>query len=124
MKPHRLTLTNSLVVGYGLHKRMDVFSPREATQDELEMFHDSDYVDFLSRCGALWRVVGVPCLHVLTPASALVAIQSHAFGTAIAAGPISAIQFWRRLPCLLGPLRLLSAVCWSVTRSRAQAFAR
>jgi histone deacetylase HOS2 len=50
MKPHRLTLTNSLVVGYGLHKRMDVFSPREATQDELEMFHDSDYVDFLSRC--------------------------------------------------------------------------
>lgn len=49
MKPHRLTLTNSLVVGYGLHKRMDVFSPREATQDELESFHDADYVDFLSR---------------------------------------------------------------------------
>jgi histone deacetylase HOS2 len=49
MKPHRLTLTNHLVLGYGLHKRMDVFSPREATKDELEMFHDSDYVDFLSR---------------------------------------------------------------------------
>ncbi|CDZ97332.1 histone deacetylase 3 [Phaffia rhodozyma] len=49
MKPHRLTLTNSLVVGYGLHKRMDVFAPRAATRDELEMFHDSDYVDFLSR---------------------------------------------------------------------------
>ncbi|KAL7416069.1 hypothetical protein BDY24DRAFT_380929 [Mrakia frigida] len=49
MKPHRLTLTNSLVLGYGLHKRMDVYSPREATKDELEMFHDSDYVDFLSR---------------------------------------------------------------------------
>lgn len=50
MKPHRLTLTNSLVLGYGLHKKMDIYSPREATREELELFHDSDYVDFLSRC--------------------------------------------------------------------------
>jgi histone deacetylase HOS2 len=49
MKPHRLTLTNHLVVGYGLHKRMDVFEPRMASKEELEMFHDEDYVDFLAR---------------------------------------------------------------------------
>lgn len=49
MKPARLTLTNSLVMGYGLHKYMDVYTPRPATRDELEMFHDSEYVDFLSR---------------------------------------------------------------------------
>ncbi|KAJ2538428.1 histone deacetylase, partial [Coemansia sp. RSA 1878] len=28
MKPHRLTLTNHLVLNYGLHKHMDVFEPR------------------------------------------------------------------------------------------------
>lgn len=50
MKPHRLTLTNHLVLGYGLHKRMDVFEPRAATKEELEAFHDQDYVDFLARC--------------------------------------------------------------------------
>jgi acetoin utilization deacetylase AcuC-like enzyme len=49
MRPHRLSLTNELVLGYGLHKHMDVYSPRAATREELEMFHDSDYVDFLSR---------------------------------------------------------------------------
>lgn len=48
MKPARLTLTNRLVLAYGLHKHMDVYTPREATKEELEMFHDSDYVNFLS----------------------------------------------------------------------------
>ncbi|KAG9008601.1 histone deacetylase [Tulasnella sp. JGI-2019a] len=53
MKPHRLTLTNELVVGYGLHKKMDhFFSPRPATQAELEEYHDPDYVDYLRRVGA------------------------------------------------------------------------
>lgn len=50
MKPHRLTLTNHLVIGYGLHRQMDMYQPRPATKDELEMFHDEDYVDFLARC--------------------------------------------------------------------------
>ncbi|POY71946.1 hypothetical protein BMF94_5029 [Rhodotorula taiwanensis] len=49
MKPHRLTLTNHLVIGYGLHRQMDMYQPRPATKDELEMFHDEDYVDFLAR---------------------------------------------------------------------------
>ncbi|KAK0533581.1 histone deacetylase [Tilletia horrida] len=48
MKPARLTLTNRLVMGYGLHKHMDVYTPRTATRAELEAFHDSDYIDFLS----------------------------------------------------------------------------
>jgi hypothetical protein len=50
MKPHRLTLTNHLVLGYGLHKKMDIYEPRSATKEELEAFHDEDYVDFLARC--------------------------------------------------------------------------
>lgn len=49
MKPHRLTLTNHLVMGYGLHKRMSVYEPRSATREELTSFHDDDYIDFLSR---------------------------------------------------------------------------
>lgn len=47
MKPARLALTNHLVHGYGLHEYMSVYSPRWATREELESFHDSDYVDFL-----------------------------------------------------------------------------
>lgn len=49
MKPHRLTLTNHLVMGYGLHEKMDIYQPRVATKEELETFHDRDYIDFLSR---------------------------------------------------------------------------
>ena len=50
MKPHRLTLTNALVIGYGLDKQIhNFYSPRAATQEELEMYHDHDYIDFLSR---------------------------------------------------------------------------
>lgn len=48
MKPARLSLTNRLVLGYGLHERMKCYTPRPATKEELEWFHDSDYVNFLS----------------------------------------------------------------------------
>lgn len=48
MKPARLALTNRLVHGYGLQHYMKVYSPRWATREELEQFHDSDYLDFLS----------------------------------------------------------------------------
>lgn len=50
MKPARLTLTNALVVGYGLHKKLDgMYSPRPATQEELEEYHDHEYIEFLKR---------------------------------------------------------------------------
>ncbi|KAF8232557.1 histone deacetylase [Tricholoma matsutake] len=50
MKPHRLTLTNALVMGYGLDKQIHhVYDPRPATKAELEMYHDHDYIEFLSR---------------------------------------------------------------------------
>lgn len=49
MKPHRLTLTNHLVLNYGLHNKMEIFQPRRATDDEILNFHSSDYVDFLKR---------------------------------------------------------------------------
>ncbi|KAG5437912.1 hypothetical protein PCANB_000258 [Pneumocystis canis] len=49
MKPHRLTLTNHLILGYGLHKYMDIYRPRRATDEELEQFHSVEYIDFLKR---------------------------------------------------------------------------
>ncbi|KAJ2848633.1 histone deacetylase [Coemansia brasiliensis] len=49
MKPHRLTLTNHLVLNYGLHKYMDVYEPRRATEEEIRQFHAADYIDFLKR---------------------------------------------------------------------------
>lgn len=48
MKPARLTITNRLVLGYGLHEDMSVFTPRMASREELEWFHAADYVEFLS----------------------------------------------------------------------------
>lgn len=50
MKPHRLTLTNALVMGYGLDKQIHhIYDPRPATKEELENYHDRDYIEFLSR---------------------------------------------------------------------------
>ena len=49
MKPHRQTMTNSLVVEYGLHRRCEFFRPRQATKRELNEFHAEDYTDFLQR---------------------------------------------------------------------------
>ena len=49
MKPHRLALTHSLVLAYGLYRKMEVYLPHVAQSDELSAFHASDYVDFLQR---------------------------------------------------------------------------
>lgn len=49
MKPARLALTHNLVINYNLHKKLDMFNPRHATDQELASFHSSDYVDFLKR---------------------------------------------------------------------------
>jgi len=38
-------------MGYGLDKQIhNIYDPRPATQEELEIYHDHDYIDFLSRC--------------------------------------------------------------------------
>lgn len=47
MKPFRLMLTDHLVISYKLYEKMDLFTPRRATKDELTQFHLEDYIDFL-----------------------------------------------------------------------------
>ena len=49
MKPHRLRMTHSLLLAYGMYKKMEVYRPHPASQQELERFHASDYVDFIRR---------------------------------------------------------------------------
>ncbi|KAK4046412.1 histone deacetylase [Microbotryomycetes sp. JL201] len=49
MKPHRIRMTHSLVMNYGLYKKMEIFRAKPATRKEMAQFHTDDYVDFLSR---------------------------------------------------------------------------
>ncbi|KXS20399.1 hypothetical protein M427DRAFT_52043 [Gonapodya prolifera JEL478] len=49
MKPPRLALTYHLVLGYGLHRKMEVYCPRRATDEEIATFHSEEYIEFLKR---------------------------------------------------------------------------
>lgn len=49
MKPHRIRMTNSLLVNYGLYKHMNVFKPPRAGREDLTKFHSDDYINFLHR---------------------------------------------------------------------------
>ncbi|KAF3035545.1 histone deacetylase [Didymella heteroderae] len=48
MKPWRLTLTKQLVLSYGLEYTMDLYEPRPANFNELAIFHDREYLSYLS----------------------------------------------------------------------------
>ncbi|EPZ30850.1 Histone deacetylase 1 [Rozella allomycis CSF55] len=49
MKPHRIRMTNSLLINYGLYSKMDVFRPPRATAEDMTRFHTDEYVNFLKR---------------------------------------------------------------------------
>ncbi|KPJ07782.1 Histone deacetylase 3 [Papilio machaon] len=47
MKPHRLAVTHSLVLHYGLHKKMQIYKPYQANAHDMCRFHSEDYIEFL-----------------------------------------------------------------------------
>lgn len=49
MKPHRLCMAHNLVLNYDLYRKMDVYRPHVATDDEMQRFHSDDYIEFLRR---------------------------------------------------------------------------
>jgi histone deacetylase 3 len=49
MKPHRMSVTNSLVLNYGLHKKMQMYRPYKASIHDMCRFHSEDYIDFLQK---------------------------------------------------------------------------
>lgn len=66
MKPHRLTLTNHLVISYDLHKKMEIFQPRRATEEEIMSFHAADYIDFLKRYSFFFHFFFYFALYILS----------------------------------------------------------
>lgn len=49
MKPHRIRMTHSLVMNYGLYKKMEIYRAKPATKLEMTQFHTDEYIDFLSK---------------------------------------------------------------------------
>uniref|UniRef100_A0A0G4HFI9 histone deacetylase n=1 Tax=Chromera velia CCMP2878 TaxID=1169474 RepID=A0A0G4HFI9_9ALVE len=49
MKPQRIRATHSLILSYDLYRHLETFCPQKADLHQLSTFHDSDYVDFLSK---------------------------------------------------------------------------
>lgn len=49
MKPHRIRMTHSLLLNYGLYSKMDMFQPPRATANDMTKFHSDDYISFLRR---------------------------------------------------------------------------
>lgn len=41
-------MAHHLVLGYGLHHKMEIYRPRPATPLELVQFHSEDYIAFLA----------------------------------------------------------------------------
>ncbi|KAG5437990.1 hypothetical protein PCANB_000337 [Pneumocystis canis] len=48
MKPHRIRMTHSLIMNYGLYKKMEIYRAKPATKHEMCQFHSDDYIEFLS----------------------------------------------------------------------------
>ncbi|EMC99916.1 hypothetical protein BAUCODRAFT_54799, partial [Baudoinia panamericana UAMH 10762] len=49
MKPHRIRMAHSLIMNYGLYKRLEIYRAKPASKLEMTQFHTDEYVDFLSK---------------------------------------------------------------------------
>ncbi|KAF6015436.1 histone deacetylase [Brettanomyces bruxellensis] len=49
MKPHRIRMAHSLIMNYGLYKKMEIYRAKPATREEMCQFHSDEYIDFLAR---------------------------------------------------------------------------
>lgn len=47
MKPFRIVMAHNLIMKYGLYKKMKIYRPNRATQEDMYKFHADDYVIFL-----------------------------------------------------------------------------
>ena len=47
MKPHRMRMTHNLILNYGLYRRMEIYRPHKATQEEMTKYHSDEYIRFL-----------------------------------------------------------------------------
>ncbi|KAG9242942.1 hypothetical protein BJ878DRAFT_143599 [Calycina marina] len=49
MKPHRIRLAHSLIMHYGIYKKMEIYRAKPATHHEMTQFHTDEYIDFLAK---------------------------------------------------------------------------
>ncbi|KAI9837915.1 MAG: histone deacetylase [Thelocarpon superellum] len=49
MKPHRIRMAHSLIMNYGLYKKMEIYRAKPANRLEMTQFHTDEYVDFLQK---------------------------------------------------------------------------
>jgi len=47
MKPHRIRMTHNLVLNYGLYRKMEIYRPHKAAQEDMTKFHSDEYIKFL-----------------------------------------------------------------------------
>lgn len=113
MRPHRLELTNQLVLSYGLHEKMSYHAPRAATEEELLQFHEADYVDFLKRY--VKRTQRIPYTDILHP-------QSYPKKCSSTNKRLDEIQCRWWLPHLLRFILFLQTICGWFARRREETF--
>ncbi|KAL9137241.1 MAG: hypothetical protein Q9175_001548 [Cornicularia normoerica] len=49
MKPHRIRMAHSLIMNYGLYKKMEIYRAKPASNLEMTQFHTDEYVEFLKK---------------------------------------------------------------------------
>ncbi|KAH8682229.1 hypothetical protein BX600DRAFT_374831 [Xylariales sp. PMI_506] len=49
MKPHRIRLAHSLIMNYGVYKKMEIYRAKPASRLEMTQFHTDEYIDFLQK---------------------------------------------------------------------------
>ena len=49
MKPHRIRMAHSLIMNYGLYKKLEIYRAKPASKYEMTQFHTDEYVDFLQK---------------------------------------------------------------------------
>ncbi|ERF75539.1 hypothetical protein EPUS_08444 [Endocarpon pusillum Z07020] len=49
MKPHRIRMAHSLVMNYGMYKKMEIYRAKPASKFEMTQFHTDEYVEFLQK---------------------------------------------------------------------------
>ena len=53
-------MTHNLLLNYGLYRKMEIYRPHKATQEEMTKFHSDDYIRFLRYCQNLLGVFWFP----------------------------------------------------------------
>ncbi|KAL8804107.1 MAG: hypothetical protein Q9182_002740 [Xanthomendoza sp. 2 TL-2023] len=49
MKPHRIRMAHSLIMNYGLYKKMEIYRAKPASNHEMTQFHTDEYIEFLKK---------------------------------------------------------------------------